>query len=356
MQNSAEILIIDDTPDHIAFAGNLLRNEGYRVYAVTNGRAALNFLEKHHPDLIMLDIKMEEMDGLEVCRIIKQDSKISDIPIIFLTAETKPEVIKQGFELGGCDYVVKPFIREEYLARVKTHLNISRQNQALVAANTELNLFCSAVSHDLKSPLIVIKMLIAELKNELGADESEDVYKIMNMISDKSEKLTVMIERLLEFSKLYNVEPKMENLDIGLMAKEIFNELKSLEPERNVILQCDDLPQIKGDSILISMLLKNILSNSMKFTRYRTKAVINIKNCSNSDYTVISISDNGAGFDMAYSDKLFKVFHRLHDEDEFEGTGVGLALVDRIMRNHGGKVEAYGKIGEGAEFRLFFLK
>lgn len=356
MQTYAEILIIDDTPDHIAFAGNLLRSEGYRVYAVTSGKAALHFLEKHRPDLIMLDIKMEEMDGLEVCSIIKQTPSVSDIPIIFLTAETKPEIIKQGFELGGCDYVVKPFVREEYLARVKTHLNISRQNRALVAANNELNLFCSAVSHDLKSPLNVIKMLIAALESELGDNRNEEAAKIMDMISEKSGKLTVMIERLLEFSKMYNVVPEMERLDIASMAKAIFGELKSLEPQRNITLNCGTLPAISGDSVLISMLLKNLLSNAMKFTKNRTYAVINIVGSSDSEYNIISVSDNGAGFDMDYADKLFKVFQRLHEENEFEGSGVGLALVDRIMRRHGGKVEAYGEVDKGAEFRLFFLK
>ena len=340
VQACAEILIIDDTPDHIAFAGNLLRNDGYRVYAVTSGKASMRFLENHHPDLIMLDIKMEEMDGLEVCR----------------TAETKPEVIKQGFELGGCDYVVKPFIKEEYLARVKTHLNISRQNHALVAANNELNLFCSAVSHDLKAPLNVIKMLITELKNELGDNSGEDVREIMNMISEKSGKLTLMIERLLEFSKMYNVVPETENLDIALMAKEIFEDFRSLEPERNVVFRCESLPAVKGDSVLISMLLKNILSNALKFTKNCDNAEINMDGIIESEYIVVSVKDNGAGFDMTYSDKLFKIFQRLHEEDEFEGTGVGLAMADRIMKRHGGKIEAYGKVGEGAEFRLFFLK
>ncbi|MGN1120475.1 MAG: response regulator, partial [Oscillospiraceae bacterium] len=186
MKDYAEILIVDDTPEHITFAGNLLRDEGYRVYAVTSGSAALRFLETKRPDLIMLDIVMEGMDGLTVCKHLKENPNTSDIPVIFLTAETGTEAIKQGFALGGCDYVVKPFLREEFLARVKTHLNISRQSRALAAANQELNQFCSAVSHDLKSPLNVISMLIDMLSQELGNDKSEDVTRIMEMISKKS--------------------------------------------------------------------------------------------------------------------------------------------------------------------------
>ncbi|MGN0592179.1 MAG: response regulator [Ruminococcus sp.] len=356
MQESAEILIVDDIPEHIAFAGNLLRSEGYRVYAVTNGTAALHFLETKHPDLIMLDIKMNGMDGLTVCRHIKENPDTSDIPVIFLTAETKTEAIKQGFTLGGCDYVVKPFLREEFLARVKTHLNISRQSHALSIANQELKQFCSAVSHDLKSPLNVINMLIAALSNELGENQSDDVSQIMDMICKKSNQLIVMIDRLLEFSKMCNITPEMEPLELSSIIKEICNELKSLEPDRCITLNCETLPTVMGDEVLVNMLLKNVLSNAVKFTRHREEAIITVRALPDAVYHVISIQDNGVGFDMAYADKLFQVFQRLHEDNEFEGSGIGLALVYRIMKRHGGKVEAIGKVDHGAEIKLYFPK
>lgn len=208
MSETGEILIVDDIPDQIAFAGEILRREGYRVYAVTSGKAALDFLGKKRPDLIVLDIKMEGMNGLEVCRAVKSCSDTKDIPVIFLTAEGSAEIIRQGFEAGCCDYVVKPFIREEYLARVRTHLEISRKSLALAAANNELKLFASAVSHDLKSPLGVIKMLIETLDGELGDNKSEDADRIMEMLKAKSDQLTLMIERLLEFSRMCSITPE----------------------------------------------------------------------------------------------------------------------------------------------------
>lgn len=356
MNSKADILIVDDIPEHIAFAGAILKNEGYKVYAVTDGLSALEFLKSRRPDLIMLDIRMEGMDGLELCRKIKSDSETADIPVIFLTAETSRDVIRQGFECGGCDYVVKPFIPEEYLARVKTHLDISRKAQALAASNNELRLFCSAVSHDLKSPLNVINMLIDALKNELGENQNENVTKITDMISDKSTKLIVMIERLLNFSKMCNITPEFETLDMEYIINSVFNEQLSSEPQRNISLIMGELPPITGDAVLIEMLVKNVISNAFKFTAPRRNAVITVASIPNDEYNIISIKDNGVGFDMAYSDKLFKIFQRLHMAEEFDGSGVGLALVDRIMRRHGGKVEAYGKVNKGAEFRLFFLK
>jgi len=356
VQDYAEILIVDDIPEHIAFAGNLLREEGYRVYAVTSGTAALHFLKTKHPDLIMLDIKMEGMDGLTVCRHIKENPDTSDIPVIFLTAETRTEAIKQGFTLGGCDYVIKPFLREEFLARVRTHLNISRQSHALFVANQELKQFCSAVSHDLKSPLNVINMLIATLGVELGENQSDDISQIMDMICKKSNQLIIMIDRLLEFSKMCNITLEMEPLNLFVMIEEIYQELKSLEPERCITLHCETLPNVMGDEVLVSMLLKNILSNAIKFTRQRKEAKIMVQAFPDAVYHVISIQDNGVGFDMAYANKLFQIFQRLHEDEEFEGSGVGLALVKRIMKRHGGKVEAIGKVNQCAEIKLYFPK
>lgn len=356
MSENAEILIVDDMPDHIAYAGAILRSEGYRVYAATSGKAALRFLKNRFPDLIILDIKMDGMDGFEVCKSIKLNEDTKDIPIIFLTSETDPNVIRQGFELGCCDYVVKPFTCEEYLARVKTHIDISHKNLALQAANDELKFFCSAVSHDLKAPLNVINMLIESLNNELGDNQSEDIRVITGMISKKSTRLTVMIERLLEFSKMCNVIPEISILNINSIIREVYNDLKMLESDREIELILGDLPEVKGDAVLVKMLIKNLLSNSFKFTSCRQKAVIEISDKSDSEYTIISIRDNGVGFDMAYCDKLFKVFQRLHTSEEYEGSGVGLALADRIMKRHGGKIEAYGEIDNGAEFNLYFLK
>lgn len=354
--NYAEILIVDDMPDHIAFAGTLLRSEGYRVFAVTSGTVAIQFLEQKKPDLIMMDIQMDGLDGLKTCEIIKQNPKTKDIPVIFLTAETSPEIIQQGFSVGGCDYVKKPFIREEYLARVKTHLQISKQQKELTAANNELSLFCSAVSHDLKSPFNVINLLIQMLQSELEESENNDVTHIMHMITSKAKQTIVMIERLFEFSKMCNIEPQMKSVEIQDVIMETFHDLKMLEPDRDIQLVCDPLPIVKGDVVLIQMMIKNLLSNAIKYSRNKEKAIIKVTTEEDKLYQIIKIRDNGAGFDMNYVDKLFQVFQRLHDDEEFEGSGVGLALVSRIMKRHRGKVSAWGEVGEGAEFSLYFMK
>lgn len=354
MTNYAEILVVDDMPDHIAYSGTLLRAEGYHVFAASSGKAAIRFLEKRIPDIILLDIQMDDINGLEVCKMIKANPKTSSIPIIFLTSETSPEIISQSFEIGGCDYVKKPFIKEEYLARIKTHLQVSSQQKELTNANNELSLFCSAVSHDLKAPFNIINMLIEMLRQELGENQEQGIYEIMNMIVSKATQTRIMIERLFEFSKMCNVKPKMQKLDIKKIAVETFNELRELESERDIRLVCGDLPYVNGDEVLVQIMLKNLIGNAIKYTSKRETAVIEISGSTDKSYNIIKIKDNGSGFDMAYSNKLFQVFQRLHSEDEFEGSGVGLALVNRIMERHDGFVKAYGEVDKGAEFSLMF--
>lgn len=357
----SEILIVDDLPDHIAFAGAILKAEGYKVCAATSGEAALKLLNTRKaqdtlPDLIMLDIKMDGMSGLTLCRRIKDDSVIRDIPVIFVTSETNPEVIKEGFDAGCCDYVQKPFVREEYLARIKTHLNISRQQRELTASYNELNLFCSAVSHDLKAPLNVINMLIDALRAELGEDISEDTAEITEMLKGKSNQLIRMIERLLEFTKLSGAPIQSREINTAEVVKDAFTEQRAMYPERNIRLEIGELPYIHGDPVLVRTLFSNIIGNAVKFTSKREVGMISVTSPKDNFYHAILIRDNGAGFDMEYAGELFKIFRRLHDYDDFPGSGVGLALCERIMKRHGGQISLTGKENAGAEALLLFPK
>ncbi|MCM1230794.1 MAG: response regulator [Ruminococcus flavefaciens] len=354
MTKKFSVLIVDDIPEHIAYAGRILKNSGYTVYAVTSGKDALEFLAERRPDIIMLDIKMDDMDGLEVCRRIKSNENTKNIPVIFITSENNPEVIKQGFAVGGCDYIVKPFTNEEYLARVKTHIENSHQKNELIATNNELNMFCSSVSHDLKSPLNAISMLIDTLKDISAETGDTEIIGIADMIDRKVTKLADMVDSLLEFSRMCNVIPESEQVDIEMIFRDVFSEFKSLEPDRNILFECDKIPHINGDEVLIEMIVKNLMSNAFKFTSHKENAIIEVKYYSENGCHIISVKDNGAGFDMKYADKIFKIFQRLHSAEKFDGNGVGLALCQRIMERHGGKIEAYGEVDEGSEFKLSF--
>lgn len=353
-EDTPHILIVDDLPDHLAFAGTILRQQGYRVHVAASGVAALTFLEHHHPDLIVLDVHMEGMDGLELCRRIKADEQLKNIPVIFVTAETDSKVITAGFAAGCCDYVSKPFVRAEYLARISAHLRIAGQARQLAEAYDELDHFCSAVSHDLRSPLGVLQMLLSALRQELGENLTGETQQIMDMLDEKAGHLSEMVGRLLEFSRMCSIHPAFQPLSLMEMVQQAFEEQKVIQPTRDVTLHCMQLPVVQGDSVLIQLLLNNIMNNAWKFTSKRAHAVISVSAWEEDDFTVISIKDNGAGFDMRYADRLFGVFQRLHSDREFQGTGVGLAMADRIMRRHGGYIRMEGEVNKGAEVFLYF--
>lgn len=357
MHGYAGFLIIDGVHDNAPFAKNLVDPGIYRVYTVAGGAAVQRFLESYCNGTDMAAFKTESFNRLDLLEHIKMNANTTDIPVILLNCgEERYDAVQKKDVSCDEDYAVQPFLQEESFCGLKENLHISRQSQAYDAEGDELKLFCSAVSHDLKSPLNVINMLTDMLQAELGENPGDGVLKILDMIRGKSKKLTIMIERLLEFSKMCNAVPNVCELDIRSMVEEIFCELQALEPHRCITFNCEPLPVIAGDEVLVNILLANVISNAVKFTKVRERAEITIRALPDSEYHVISIQDNGIGFDMAYSDKLFKVFQRLHEGEEFEGSGVGLALVDRIMRLHGGKVEAFGKVGHGVCIKLYFIK
>ena len=169
----------------------------------------------------------------------------------------------------------------------------------------------------------------------------------------------LMIERLLKYSKMCCVVPDFELLDLNTIVEECFRREMAVvqrDKERTVHTEKSQLPVIKGDKMLVEMLFSNLISNAFKFTARRKNTFISVTSEEDDSYYIISVTDNGAGFDMKKSQKIFDIFYRLHSSDEFKGSGVGLAIVDRIIKLHGGKAEAYGEVNKGAELRIYFPK
>ena len=363
MQPASYILIVDDTPEHIQTAGTILLKRGYQIRIATSGAACLEMVEKELPSIILLDIQMNDMDGFTVCKHLKSNPATADIPIIFVTSDTNRASLQKGFALGAQDYIMKPYHASELIARVNAHQKLYAQSLELKAAYDELNQFCHSVSHDLKAPLQVITQLVEVLREELGESNCEAGTSITPMIEDILNKLTskcnstiTMIERLLEFSKMTEMSCQYEAVDLSQLVPAIFRDLSSLYPNRQILFSCDPLPTISADATLVSLLIQNILGNSIKFTGHKEKAVLTVTGKELPKYYQIDFSDNGVGFDMEYADKLFHVFERLHTQEEFEGTGVGLAIVKRIMLKHGGDVSINSAPGEGTTVTLLFQK
>ena len=358
MEQPSSILIVDDSPEQILSAGTILKEHGYRVLVASGADAALDVLDREFPDCILLDIHMKGMDGFTLCRRLRSDARYQDTAIIFMTISQDRESLERGFLLGAQDYIIKPCHASELLARVGTHVRIVTQARELKAAYRELDQFCHSVSHDLKSPLQVLKQLLQLLREDLEEEPHvrEDTFSVLERMERKCGHMEDMISRLLDFSQMTAMDLKPRTIDGGHLIRTIFSELAGLEPDRRITLDISPhpFPPLYGDPTLLALLFQNVLGNAIKFTRRRPDARILVTAQHTGRQLTITVRDNGAGFDMASSGKLFHVFERLHTAGEFEGSGVGLAIVKRIMERHGGRVSIEAALGQGASVSLYF--
>jgi two-component system sensor histidine kinase/response regulator len=352
----SEILLVDDTPEQIETAVAALRQNNNKVRIASKGQTALRLIKQHAPDLILLDVYMPEMDGFEVCKAIKEDPDLNSIPIIFLTASNDEESIKRGFELGAQDYVIKPFNISELLARVNTHIALKQQTESLKEANRELDSFCYSVSHDLKAPLLSIQKLIDYFEADYRDKMDDDGHELLVTIREKSTEVVDIVDHLLELSKMSEMQMKKEPIPLEKLFRDVFDELMKNETNRQVRFCHQQLPVINGDPLMIKLLVQNVLSNAIKYTRNEETTIIKVFSSENDIEYIISIEDNGVGFNMMYSSRLFGIFQRLHSQSEFEGTGVGLSICQRILKRHSGSAWMTGEEGRGATFHFSFPK
>jgi len=242
-------------------------------------------------------------------------------------------------------------LNEAYNREQHLRLELDQRLQETVSANKELEAFSYSVSHDLRAPLRHIAGF-SQLLLENGKEFDEKNKRYLNIIISSIRQMGSLIDDLLEFSRMGRAGMKSEKVDMNEMIVSLMDELSSEITGRNIRWEIDPLPAVKGDPAMIRLVLQNLMSNALKYTRGRDTTEIKITNVPGGPASEanICVADNGVGFDMAFVGKLFGVFQRLHRADEFEGTGIGLANVRRIVGRHGGKVSARGTPGEGAEF------
>jgi PAS domain S-box-containing protein len=233
---------------------------------------------------------------------------------------------------------------------VELEQRVRRRTAELEAANKELEAFSYSVSHDLRAPLRAIDGFSGAVWEDYFDKLDNEGKRYLNIIRNNTQKMGQLIDDLLVFSQLGRQEIKASDIDMGRLASAVSKELGLSTPDRKIELNIKTLPSSQGDSSMIRQVFANLLSNAIKFTRPRETAEIEVGGSGGEKENVYCVRDNGVGFDTQYAHKLFGVFQRLHSSEEFEGTGVGLAIVQRIIHRHGGKVWAEGKVGEGAVF------
>jgi light-regulated signal transduction histidine kinase (bacteriophytochrome) len=239
--------------------------------------------------------------------------------------------------------------REEEIRGLNAEL--AKWSAELQGANKELEAFAYSVSHDLRAPLRHMAGFAELLQKKASSVLDDKSQRYMTMILESAQRMGNLIDDLLAFSRMGRVEAQMTLVDLDQLVKEVVSEARQETDGREIAWRIDSLPTCYGDRSMLRIVLVNLVSNAIKFTRQKARAEIEIGRAEGSEHeAVVFVRDNWAGFDMKYVDKLFGVFQRLHHADAFEGTGIGLATVQRIIHRHGGKVRAEGAVDQGATF------
>jgi signal transduction histidine kinase len=410
-RHQIEILIAEDSPTQAEQLRYLLEKEGYAVTAATNGRHALELARQRKPTLIISDVVMPEMDGYTLCKAIKGDERLHDVPVIILTTLSSIQDIATSLDCGADNFLRKPYDPKSLLTRIdnilsnwelrksnkmrmgleiylggKKHFITSEREQILdllissyeqaiqvneelkareqevrslnadlelravelEAANKELESFSYSVSHDLRAPLRAIQGFARILQEDYGSRLDDEGRHVIETVCDCTARMQQLIEDLLQFSRWGRAPIECDVIPMTQLAQEAFDGIQQESALPKLLLE--PLPTAWGDPSLIRQVWCNLISNAVKYSSGRTDAVVDISGYAENGQNVYCVKDNGAGFDMTYYDKLFGVFQRLHTADEFPGTGVGLAIVRRVVARHGGRVWAESKVNEGAKF------
>jgi DNA-binding response OmpR family regulator len=379
-----KILTVDDSLTYLHEVATQLREEGYDVVSARSGEEALELLSVQSVDCILLDLLMPGMSGQETCRRIKGCAAWRDIPLIMHTALEEQGAMVEGINAGADDYIAKSSDLEVLRARVRAQLRrkqfedenrcireqLLQKELEVVAANSarelaetrsifveelerknrELETFSYTVSHDLRAPLRSINSFSQILLEDYSEKLDSTGKSHLERVSSSARRMGELIDDLLELSRVARADLSWDRVDLSAIARAILEGFSRNEPDRRVEWNVQDDLVLDVDGRLMKAALENLLGNALKFTAKIATARIEFGAEQRDGGTVYFVRDNGAGFDMKHADKLFSPFKRLHGNDDFPGTGIGLATVHRIVDRHGGRIWAESSVGEGATF------
>lgn len=380
------IMIVDDNPQNLHVLDKLLTENSYNVRPALDGAVALNAIKSVCPDLVLLDIRMPDPDGYEVCRQIKSDKRTADIPVIFISALDAPEDKIRGFEAGGVDYITKPFQREEVLARVRTHLSLKLAKEILKRSNEELEKivgqrtaelarakdaaelankakseFLANISHEIRTPLNAI-IGYSSLLNSMISDETQKQY--LNVIESGGKSLLILMDDIITLSKIEagKMVIRYESSDIRLIFRQIQQIFSPRMIEKKIdfrVCVSDEIPEkLMADQSCLRQCLLNLVGNAVKFTE---KGYIRLlAELSHSEHNpegtdlVITVEDTGIGIPPESHDKIFEAF-RQHDgglNRKYGGPGIGLTIVKRMAEMMNGTVLLESEPDKGSIFKI----
>src|SRR5918994_6474884 len=382
---AARVLIVDDEAAQMKALCDTLATEGYATSGFVSAKRALGALREHEFDLLLTDLMMPEIDGIQLLKAARDISP--DLVCIMMTGYGTIDTAVKAMQAGALDYIVKPFKLNVILpvlnralavkrlrqtnAELKQRIKVRTQeleiaNRDLNAANRELESFSYSISHDLRAPLRAVQGFCQIYMDDFAASIPKDGLPLLEHVIAGSQRMAQLIDDLLTFSRLGRQPILRQVVSLDRMVRRLVDERNAEDPQRRIEVHIGSLGECEGDASLIEQVLVNLISNAFKFTRDRDPASIEIdrlqrgnEGCrqhsdeggqQRGEEQVYFVRDNGAGFDMKYAGKLFGVFQRLHSTSQFEGTGVGLSIVQRIIERHGGRIWAESAPDKGATF------
>lgn len=357
-----KILIVDDVMSNVLLLKVLLINEKFAIATASNGRQALEQVEKENPDLVLLDVMMPDMSGFEVAQHLKSNPNTADIPIIFLTALNSTADIVKGFQVGANDFISKPFNKEELIIRVTHQISLVAAKRLILSKTEELqrtiagrDKLYSVIAHDLRSPMgsikMVLNMLILNLPSEkIGAE----MYELLTMANQTTEDVFSLLDNLLKWTKSQIGKLNVVYQDVDLVEVtdgviEIFSMVASLKKIRIREMKPEKM-MVNADIDMLKTVVRNLLSNAIKFSKENSEVLVKMEEVDG--MAVVSVQDYGCGISEEGQKKL------LHTDTHFstfgtnneEGSGLGLLLCKDFVVKNGGKLWFTSKEGEGSIF------
>lgn len=367
MDTRPKILIVDDRPENLVALETVLKDLDVELIRALSGNEALKATLHNDFALALLDIQMPEMDGYELASILREEEKTARLPFIFISAVYTDNLnVFKGYERGAFSFITKPFepqilrnkvkfFVDKHLQEISLHVlneDLKKKNDELENANKELDAFCYSVSHDLRGPLRAIEGFTKILHEDHIKDLNEDAKHLLEVIVGSTQKMDKLIDSLLLLSRTGKKEITKTIVNISELVQHTLYELRSDAQNGKTKIQVGELSPAMGDVSLLTQVFVNLISNAIKYSAKKEEPIVEIGCNQSNGENVYFVKDNGAGFNMKYQNRLFGVFQRLHDNRDFEGVGIGLAIVHRIISKHGGKVWAEGEVGKGATFYI----
>lgn len=361
-QTLGRLLIVDNDQAQMKALCETLGNHGYETAGFTSASAALAALHESKFDLILSALTMPEMNGIS---LVKSAIDVDpDLVGVIMTGQAMIETAVEAMKSVPLDIILKPFdpgvglgilsralaIRRLRMENAELQRRVQRHADELQKANQDFESFTHSVSHDLRAPLRAIGGFSKILLKDFGPQLPEEAQRLIHIVVSSGAQMTQMIDALLKFCRLGRQALIREPVNLTALARQTVDDLERDQKGRSIEVKIAKLPDCVGDPALLNQVFANLLSNAFKFTSRAENPVIEIGCEQRNAENIYFVRDNGIGFEMQYAERLFGIFQRLHAEGEFEGNGVGLSIVQRIIERHGGRIWAKAEPDKGATF------